>query len=511
MRNIKKEFPGVIANDNVNFNLRAGEIHALLGENGAGKTTLVKILYGLYKQDQGEIFIKGKKVEIKTPRDSIELGIGMVHQHFMLIDNFSVLENIVLGLKELKVVIPRKEISKNIESYGKTYGLKINPNAKIWQLSAGEKQRVEIVKALYRGAEILILDEPTSVLAESEVKPFFEMLRKMADEGKSIIFITHKLDEVLSVSNRVTVLRNGKVQDTLKTSKTNKHELTQMLVGRDKIYRLNKTRIKKGMLILEVKNLKVNNDKAIEALKGISFRIYEGEIFGIVGIAGNGQRELLEAITGLRKVISGDIFIKEENVTNKSPRIINRKNVAHIPEERIERGIVPNMGISENLILKNYDQFPIVKDIYNGKIKLLLNNEKIKQFSQKLINEYEILTPDVNTPVKLLSGGNIQKLILAREISSNPSLIIASHPTYGLDIKATEFIRSTLLSEREKGVAILLVSEDLNEIMSLSDRIAVIFEGELVKVFEAEGADLQEIGLLMVGEKKFNTKGGFKY
>ena len=509
MRGIKKHFPGVIANDNIDFQLKAGEIQALLGENGAGKTTLMNILYGLYKQDEGEIFIKGQKVDINTPKHAIELGIGMVHQHFMLVDVFSVLENVVLGLKELKLKIPKKRISKKLEEFSKVYGLKIDSKAKVWQLSAGEKQRVEIIKALYRGAEILILDEPTSVLAESEINSFFEMLKRMANDGKSIIFISHKLREVLSVSDRITILRKGKVQGTLRTSETNKQELTQLMVGKEIISRFDKTPLKKGKVILDVQNLKIFNVKGIEALKGVSFKISEGEIFGIVGIAGNGQKELLEAITGLRKVNSGEIYMNKEKITNKSPRIINKKNVAHIPEDRIEMGIVPNMDVSENLILKNYNQVPFVKDIYKGRIRLLQNYEEISRFSQKLVEGYDIITPNINTPVKTLSGGNIQRLILARELSSNPSLIIASHPTYGLDISATEFIRSLLLNEREKGAAILLVSEDLNEAISLSDRVAVIFEGKIVKIFEAEGADLQEIGLMMIGENNLISNGGF--
>jgi simple sugar transport system ATP-binding protein len=511
MRGIKKSFPGVNANDNIDFQLKAGEVHALLGENGAGKTTLMNILYGLYKQDEGEIFIKGQKVDIKNPKHAIQLGIGMVHQHFMLVDVFSVMENVVLGLKQLKVLIPTKKISKKLDDYSKIYGLKIDPNAKIWQLSTGEKQKVEIIKTLYRGADILILDEPTSVLAEAEIKPFFEMLRKMVDEGKSIIFITHKLSEVLSISDRVTVLRKGKNQDTLITSETNKRQLARLMVGRDVIFRLNKTPIKKGNLILDVKNLHAINDKGIQALKGVSFKIYGGEILGVVGVAGNGQKELLETITGLRNVTSGEIYIKKENVTNKSPRVIIRNNVAHIPEDRIEMGIVPNMNVSENLILKKYNQVPLVKDYYEGKIKLILNNEKIQDFSQKLVNDYDILTPNIETPVKLLSGGNIQRLILARELSSQPSLIVASHPTYGLDVSATEFIHTTLLKERERGVAILLVTEDLNEILSLSDRIAVIYEGEFVNILDANDAKLEEIGLMMVGERNISSNGGPKY
>jgi len=510
MRNITKHFPGVLANDHINFEVKAGEVHALLGENGAGKTTLMNILYGLYQPDEGEIYIKGEKVEIRSPKDAIELGIGMVHQHFMLVDVFSVVENIVLGLKELNIVIPVEEVAKQLEEYGERYGLKIDPSAKIWQLSAGEKQRVEIIKALYRGADILILDEPTSVLAQSEVKPFFEMLRKMVAEGKSIIFITHKLEEVMAVSDRVTVLRKGKVVGTLKTSETNERELARMMVGREVIFRLEKKPVKRGKPVLEVVNLRALNDKGVEALKGVSFKVYEGEIFGIAGVAGNGQKELIEVVTGLRKATAGKVYIMGEDVTNKPPRVILKKNVAHIPEERIEMGIVPNMNISENLILKYYNEPPFVKEFYNEKLRIVLNEEEIEKFSNRLVKEYEIMTPSIKTPAKLLSGGNIQRLILARELSSNPSLIIAAHPTYGLDVGATEYIRKLLLKEREKGAAILLVSEDLEEIMSLSDRIAVIFAGEFVGIVKAEEANIEDIGLMMAGIKRMPISEGLE-
>ncbi len=509
MRNITKRFPGVVANDRVNFEVKAGEVHALLGENGAGKTTLMNILYGLYQPDEGEIYIKGEHVEISSPRDAIDLGVGMVHQHFMLVDVFTVAENIVLGLDELKPIIPIDEIAKSIEEYSKRYGLTVDPYAKIWQLSAGEKQRVEIIKALYRGADILILDEPTSVLAQSEIKPFFEILRKMVSEGKSIIFITHKLEEVMAVSDRVTVLRRGKVIGTMNTSETNEKELARMMVGREVIFRLEKKKTKKGKVILEVKNLRTLNDKGIEALRGISFKVHEGEIFGIAGVAGNGQRELVEVITGLRKATAGNVIIMGEDVTNKGAREILDKNVAHVPEERIEMGIVPNMSVAENLILKYYRKAPFSKALFNNdKFRLLLNLDYINDFAEKLIKEYDIMTPSIYTPAKLLSGGNIQKLILARELSSRPKLVIAAHPTYGLDVGATEYIRRILLREREQGNAILLVSEDLEEILTLSDRVAVIFEGEFMGVVDAEKANLEDIGLMMTGVKRLSQKEG---
>jgi len=506
MRNITKRFPGVLANDHINLEVKAGEVHALLGENGAGKTTLMNILYGLYQPDEGEIYIKGEKVKIKSPKDAIRLGIGMVHQHFMLVDVFSVVENIILGLKELSINIPIKEVSEKVRLYSRRYGLEIDPSAKIWQLSAGEKQKVEIIKALYRGADILILDEPTSVLAQSEIRPFFEMLRKMTAEGMSIILITHKLEEVMAVSNRVTVLRKGKVIGTVNTSETNEQALARMMVGREVIFKIKKKTTRKGRVVLEVRNLRTFNDKGIEALRGISFKIHEGEIFGIAGVAGNGQKELVEVLTGLRKATAGKVYINGEDVTNKPTRVIlKKKNVAHIPEDRIEMGIVPNMTISENLILKYYTDPPFSKGIYGNKLRFILNEREINNFSTSLIKEYNIQAPSIKTPAKFLSGGNIQRLILARELSSKPSIIIAAHPTYGLDVGATEFIRSMLLDEREKGVAILLVSEDLDEIMSLSDRIAVIFEGDFMGIIEAEKANLDDIGLMMAGAKRLST------
>jgi simple sugar transport system ATP-binding protein len=501
MERITKTFPDVIANKDVNFDLKKGEVHALLGENGAGKTTLMNILYGLYKQDEGRIVLKGKEVEIHSPNDAIELGIGMVHQHFMLVDVFSVLENLIIGLKGYNFLIPKKKISKKLTVYADKYGLKIEPEARVWQLSAGEKQRVEIIKALYQGIDILILDEPTSVLSSSEVENFFKMLRKMTKEGKSIIFISHKLDEVMSISDRVTILRHGLAQGTVKTKNTNKRELTKMMIGREIIYRINKSKRERGQVLLETKNLTALNDKGLKALKGISFKVHKGEILGVGGVAGNGQKELIEALTGLRDIENGEVYISGKKSTNFNPRKIIDMDVAHIPEDRVKVGVVPNMSVSENLILKGYRKFPFVKDLYEGKIKIILNEEKIEKFGKMLVKKYDITTPNIDVQVKKLSGGNIQKLILARELSSDPSIIIASHPTCGLDIGATEYIRSILLKEREKGAAIFLISEDLDELKTLSDRIAIMYEGEFIDILNSEQASLEHLGLLMGGEK----------
>ena len=499
MRGIVKRFPGVVANDHVDFEARAGEIHALLGENGAGKTTLMNILYGIYRPDEGEIYVKGKKVTIRSPRDAIELGIGMVHQHFMLVYPHTVAENIVLGLSSSSFLFPAREVRERINEFSKKYGLEVDPEARIWQLAAGEQQRVEIIKALYRGAEVLILDEPTTMLAPGEVGELFATLRRMTDEGRTIIFITHKLDEVMAISDRVTVLRRGKVVATCNTSETDKRELTRMMVGREVLFHLERKPVEKGEVVLEVEGLHALNDKGLPALKGISFAIRGGEILGIAGVAGNGQRELVEVITGLRKAVKGRVSILGEDMTNRSPREIAEKGVAHIPEERIRMGLVPNMSVAENLILKNYRCPPC-----SG--RLFLNHLFIDQRAEKLISEYNIVTPSKETPAKLLSGGNIQRLILAREISEEPRLIVASHPTYGLDVGATEHIRQLLLKQREKGAAILLVSEDLEEIMIMSDRIAVMFEGEVVGLMDAAEAEVEKIGLMMAGAEVQNPK-----
>ncbi len=494
MINIVKHFPGVLANDHINFGVKKGEIHALLGENGAGKTTLMNILYGLYQPDEGEIFISRKKVSLKSPRDAINLGIGMVHQHFMLVPTLSVTENVIIGLKEIGFLLNLDNVEKEIEKISEKYGLKVDPKARIWQLSVGEQQRVEIIKMLYRGAKIMILDEPTSVLTPQESEILFEILKKMSGEGKTIIFITHKLDEVMSVSNKVTVLRKGKVVSTLQTNQTSKKELARMMVDREVLFRLEKKPIKIGEIVLETKNLKALSDKGILALKGVSFKVRKGEILGVAGVAGNGQKELAEVITGLRKSIGGKIFINNNNVTNLNSNKIINEGVSHIPEDKIRMGLVPNLNLTDNLILKNYSKMPFSN-------RFFINESYVNSYTDKLIEKFDIDTPNRYIPVKLLSGGNLQKLLLAREISEKPNLIIAVHPTRGLDIGATEFIRNLILRQREEGAAILLISEDLEEILSLSDRIGVIFEGEIRGIVRSDEAKLEDIGLMMAGVK----------
>ena len=495
MEGVVKRFPDVVANDHIDFELKAGEIHALLGENGAGKTTLMNVLYGIYRPDEGKIYVGGERAEIKSPRDAIYLGLGMVHQHFMLVHPHTVAENVALGLSSSKFLFPVREVEKGVAELSERYGLKIDCKAKIWQLSVGEQQRVEIIKALYRGAQVLILDEPTSVLTPGETRDLFNTLRRIAKEGRSIIFITHKLDEAMEISDRITVLRHGKVVATVRASETNKRELARMMVGREVLFRLEKKPAKRGEVVLEVKNLHALNDKGLPAIKGVSFTLSQGEILGIAGVAGNGQRELVEVINGLRKATEGKVFILGQDRTNCSPKEVIEMKVAHIPEERIRMGLVPNMSIAENLVLKNYRDSPFSKILF-------LNLAVIDQEAEKLISEYNIITPSKKTQAKLLSGGNIQRLILARELSENPCLIVAAHPTYGLDVGATEYIRTLLLKQREEGAAVLLVSEDLEEIMSLSDRIAVVFEGVFMGILPAESAEVEEIGLMMAGAKR---------
>jgi len=492
---IYKEFPGVIANNNINLSIKSGEIHALLGENGAGKTTLMNILYGIYQPDHGKIYINEEKIEIKSPRNAIENGIGMVHQHFMLIPTHTVTENICLGLKDAKFFNPAINIAKKIIEFCDMFGLKVNPDSRIWQLSAGEQQRVEIIKVLLRGASLLILDEPTSVLTPQETEEFFSILKKLVDNGHSVIFITHKLEEVFNVSNRVTVLRQGKVISTVPIDQTNKIELAKMMVGREIVFNLEKKESTKGKELLDVKNLYVVGDKGNIAVNNLSFKVREGEIFGIAGVAGNGQRELVEAITGLRKIQKGEIKFLDKNITNKNSRDINEMGIAHIPEERLKFGTVPNFPIYENTILKNYYKKPFSN-------KMMINYYTVKEYSKKLISEFSVSTPSINIPLKLLSGGNIQKLILAREISSNPRLIVAAHATYGLDIAATEFVRKLLLVKRDEGIAILLLSEDLEEIINLSDRMGIMFMGEFMGIVSPKEVDIENIGLMMAGVKK---------
>lgn len=497
LRGIVKRFPGVVANDNVDFTLRRGEIHALLGENGAGKTTLMNILYGLYRPDSGEIFIEGRRVKIDSPKDAIKLGIGMVHQNFKLIPSHTVLENIILGLKEVGLIINYKAISEKIRRLAESYGWRINPNAYVWQLTAGEKQQVELLKLLYRDAKILILDEPTSVLTPQECRILFQALRRMANEGKGIIFITHKLDEVFAISDRVTVMRKGKVVLLKETSKTNMSELAQYMVGRPVIFTIEKKEAQPSEEVMVIENLKAFNDKGVLALKGVNLTVMKNEIVGIIGVTGNGQQELVEVISGLRKAVEGSIMIDGVNIVNNSPEKIISLGVAFIPPEPLKYGIIPNLTIADNLFMKAYRYKPYS----NG---VLINWKTIYEKSEELIKSFQIVSPSLSAKARSLSGGNLQRLILARELSGLiggriPRLIVAAYPTKGLDIGATEFVHKTLIEYSRRGSGILFVSEDIEEALMVCDRVAVMYDGKIVSVFKPGELDIEKIGLMMAG------------
>jgi len=496
MKNITKVFPGVVANDNVNFELKKGEIHVLLGENGAGKTTLMNILYGLYEQTSGQVFVGGKEVKIKDPSIAIDLGIGMVHQHFMLVEPFTVTENIILGSEIKKgafnATLDLKKAEDKVREISELYGLAVDPKAKISDISVGMQQRVEILKTLYRGAEILILDEPTAVLTPQEIEELGHILKKLVSQGKSIILITHKLKEVMIMSDRVTVVRRGKVVKTLQKEKTNIDELAELMVGRKVNLTVEKKMQKSGDTILKVDKIKAINNRGALALKGIDFEVKKGEIFAIAGVDGNGQTELVEVLTGLRKSTEGKFLINGVDLTNNKSRAIIENGMAHIPEDRHKRGLVLEHSLSENACLGSHRNEPFSK-------RGILNDEKIAEYTRKLITEYDVRTPNERVPAKSLSGGNQQKFIVAREINRDPDLIIASQPTRGVDVGAIEFIHKKLVEQRDHGKAVLLVSLELDEVMSLADRIAVIYNGEIVGIVSGEDAEEKELGIMMAG------------
>jgi simple sugar transport system ATP-binding protein len=492
MKDIVIEFPGVLANDHVNFTLKHGEIHALLGENGAGKSTLMNALAGLYKPVSGTIRVKGELVNFNSPRDAIAKGIGMVHQHFMLVPTQTVTENILLGLREPRFVMQLKKYDKEILALQEKYGLFVEPEAKIWQLSVGEQQRVEILKTLYRGADILIMDEPTAVLSPREIDELMNTMRAMTDQGKSIIFITHKLGEVVDIADRVTVLRKGKVTAEGESMQgVTKKDLAQRMVGREVVFTIKRTEREVGDIVLELENVSALNNRGLPALKNVSLQVRSGEILGLAGVGGNGQSELAEVITGLRDC-TGKITIQNEDISNKPPINAINKGVSHIPEDRTAVGTAPNLSLTDNTIMKGYRENPI-GDGWR------INFQLADEHTSTLKDKYKIMAPSVHTPAGKLSGGNLQKLILAREINSEPRFMVAMQPTRGLDVGAIEDIWALLLEQREKGSAILLISEELDEIFSLSDRIAVISEGEIMGVVDSEDAHLDEIGMMMTG------------
>lgn len=496
MHGIVKRFPGVLANDHVDFELRAGEIHALLGENGAGKSTLMSVLAGLYRPDAGTILVHGQPVHFRSPRDAIAQGLGMIHQHFSLIPSQTVTENILLGLDEPRFLMRLAHYDRRMVELGQRFGLRITPQAKVWQLSIGEQQRVEILKMLYRGVQVLIMDEPTAVLAPQEIEELFKTLRAMVAEGKSIVFISHKLNEVLKIADRVTVLRKGKVAAAdLTAGETTREELARLMVGREVLFRLDKKPQPPGEVVLELDGVCAasRNTKGRPALRNVSLAVRAGEIVGVAGVAGNGQTELAEVITGLRHCTAGHVMVNGQEVTNQPTRLVIRQGVSHIPEDRVGVGSAPNLSITDNVIMKSYRRPPIARG-------LTLDSEAAREKAEDLKEEYAIRTPTVEQPARLLSGGNLQRVILARELSAKPQLLIAMQPTRGLDVGAIENVQRLLLAQREAGAAILLSSEELEEILALSDRVVVMYEGEIVG--EVTDGNAEAVGLMMTGGKK---------
>ncbi|PZA08414.1 MULTISPECIES: ABC transporter ATP-binding protein [unclassified Meiothermus] len=489
LHHITKRFPGVVANDRVSLQVYPGEVLALLGENGAGKSTLVSILYGLYLPDEGEIRLEGKPIRIASPVHALKLGIGLVPQHPLLVSRHTVAENLALGMGS--PFFPARRIVPLIERLSRAYGLEVDPKAPVHQLSPGEKQRVEIVRALLRGAKVLILDEPTSVLTPQEAQSLFKVMRELRSAGKSLIFISHKLEEVLAISDRCTVLRRGKVVGSLHTAEATRSRLAEMMVGRDVSFERKRGEARLGRVLLEVENLRVRSSRGLEALRGVSFRLREGEVLGIAGVAGNGQSELVEVLAGLRRAEEGKVVLEGKPIAANPAQLFER-GVAHIPEDRLRMGTVPTMTVAENLALREFEKPPLAR-------AFLRNLTACERYAQAKVQEYAVATPSIHTPVRLLSGGNIQKVILARELSHRAKLILAVHPTYGLDISATEQVHRALLHKTYEGVGVLLVSEDLEELLSLSDRIAVLYHGQLRGPFEVFEVGREEIGLLMAG------------
>jgi simple sugar transport system ATP-binding protein len=497
MRSITKAFTGVVANDKIDFVVEKGEIHGLLGENGAGKTVLMSILYGLYKPDDGKILVDGKEVEIDSPRAALDLGIGMVHQHFMVVPSLTVVENIVLGREPTKNVIflDTKKALGDVKDFCDRYRLEVDLKAPMHSLPVGVQQRVEILKALYRGADVLILDEPTSVLIPQEAQELFKAVQALKQQGKTVIFISHKLREVLAICDRITVLRRGRVVGTVKANEINMSELAVMMVGREVRFRFNKEQPESQRVVLKVENVEAMGDQGLPALKSIGFDVRLGEVLGIAGVEGNGQTELVEALAGLRKVTAGRILLDEIDITKTSPGKRIQMGTSIVPEDRQKRGLILDFSVMENLMLGSHNRPPFAKNYVR------INMEEASSYAKRLIEEFSIKTPDKDTLAQHLSGGTQQRVVLAREFSRNPKLIVASQPTRGLDIGATEYVRGKLVEMRNHGCAVLLISADLDEIWALSDRIAVIYEGRIVGVKDPEKTNESELGLLMAGGK----------
>ncbi|RMA91408.1 ABC transporter ATP-binding protein [Priestia megaterium] len=493
MLDIRKEFPGIVANDNITLQVKKGEIHALLGENGAGKSTLMNVLFGLYQPEKGQIRVNGQEVKITDPNVANDLGIGMVHQHFMLVQNFTVTENIILGNEPTRTgKINIKKAAQDIQKLSNQYGLSVDPYAKIQDISVGMQQRVEILKTLYRGADILIFDEPTAALTPQEITELIQIMKKLIQEGKSIILITHKLKEIMSVCDRCTIIRKGVGVGTVNVQETNPDELAALMVGREVHFKTEKKTATPKEAVLTIKELVVEDSRGVEAVSSLNLSVRAGEIVGIAGVDGNGQTELIEAITGLKKIKSGSITLKNQELSTLSTRKITESGIGHIPQDRHKHGLVLDYTIGENIGLQTYYQKPMSK---SG----ILNYKEMYKKAKELIAEYDVRTPSEYTQARSLSGGNQQKAIIAREVDRSPELLIAAQPTRGLDVGAIEFIHKKLIEERDKGRAVLLVSLELDEVINLSDRIAVIYEGKIVDIVDSKETNEQELGLLMAG------------
>jgi len=492
MVDIVKQFPGVRANDGVSLDVRSGEVHAILGENGAGKSTLMRQLYGMYQPDEGEIRINGEPVLFRSPADAIRTGIGMIHQHFMLVPTMTVAENVALGRRSTRgILLDLDRVSERIRHLAKDYGLQVDPEARIWQLSVGEQQRVEILKALDLGASLIILDEPTAVLTPQEVSDLFATLKRMVAEGHSLLFISHKLHEVLEVSDRVTVLRDGVTVGTRQTAEVTRKELINLMVGRELKPQTHREATP-GRAGLVVRDLHVQGDQGEEIVRGVDLRVDTGEILGLAGVSGNGQRELAEALAGVREVSSGSVEVLGTDLTHSHLNVRVRAGVSFIPEERMRDGAIREFSVEENLFLRDHESEQFRRWLF-------LRFGEMQRHATRLVEEYAVKTPSLDTPLRNLSGGNIQKLILARELFRKPTVLIASQPTRGVDIGASEYIHQRLLAQRDAGTAILLISEDLDEIRELSDRVAVIYAGRIVGVLDRDEAEVERVGSLMAG------------
>lgn len=493
MRGITKRFPGVLANDDVDFQVRAGEIHTLFGENGAGKSTLMRVLYGFYKADEGEIFFEGRPVRVASPAAAIGLGIGMIHQHFMLVPTLTVAENVSLGLKSSRGPLKDiKRVSARIEELSSVYGLRVNPSAHVWQLSVGERQRVEIMKVLFRDVRLLVLDEPTAVLTPGEVDDLFGVLRQMAADGRGLIFISHKINEVLALSDRITVLRGGKKIATVRPSDVNQDELAEMMVGHRVGGEGRPSGATRGEVRLAVRDLSVRGDRGTEAVCGVSFEVGAGEIVGIAGVSGNGQRELGETIASLRAPWKGSVCIDGVELASAKPSAARRAGLGYVPEERMRDGIIGDFTVAENIMLVDSRSTDFSR-------RGFLRRRAIRDRAADLVKTFDVRTPTLSTPARNLSGGNIQKLILARELSGSPKVLLVAQPTRGIDVSAARYIHERLREEARSGIAVLVISEDLDEIMTLCDRILVMYEGGIIGEVDSKGATREAVGLMMAG------------